>query len=34
MPDFCILGLDFENIVVIFGISALKFLLLQSLVQK
>ena len=30
----CIFGLEFENIIVIFQISVLEFLLLQSLVQK
>ena len=34
IPDFRILGLEFENIIVIFYISVLGFGLLQSLVQK
>ena len=34
MPDMHILGLEFENIFVIFEISVLKLVLLQSLVQK
>ena len=34
MPDFCILGLEFEKIIVIFEINALEFLLLLSSVQK
>ena len=34
MSDFCILGHELENIVVIFEISVLKFVLLQSLVEK
>ena len=34
MPNFRILGLEFENTIVIFEISVLEFVLLQSLVQK
>ena len=34
MSDFRILGLEFENIIVIFEISVLEFVLLQSLVQN
>ena len=34
MPDFPILGLEFQNIIVIFEISFLEFALLQSLVLK
>ena len=34
MSDFCILGLELENIIVTFEISVLEFILLQSLVQK
>ena len=34
MPDFRILRLEFENINVIFEISIIEFVLLQSLVQK
>ena len=34
MLDLRILGLEFENIIVIFEVSVLKFVLWQSLVQK
>ena len=34
MPTFCIFGLEFENIIVMFQISVLEFVLLQSFVQK
>ena len=34
MSGFCILGLEFENIIVIFEISVLEFVFMQSLVQK
>ena len=34
MPNLGILGLEFENIIVMFQISVLEFALLQSLVQK
>ena len=34
MSDFRILGLEFENIIVIFEISVFEFDLLQSLMQK
>ena len=34
MSDLGVFGLEFENIFVIYEISALKFALLQSLVQK
>ena len=34
MPSFRILGLEFENIIVIFEISVLEFVLPLSLVQK
>ena len=34
MPDLHIFGLEFENTIVIFEISALEFVLLQSLEQK
>ena len=34
MPNLCVLGLEFENIIVMFQISVLEFVLLQSLVQK
>ena len=34
MPDFLIFGLEFENIIVIFEVSVLKFVLLLSLVSK
>ena len=34
MPDFCISGLDFENIVVIFRISALKICLVAKFSAK
>ena len=34
MPDMHIVGLEFENIFVIFEISILEFVLLQSLLQK
>ena len=34
MPDLRTLWLEFENIIVIFEISVLEFVLLQSLVQK
>ena len=34
MPNLCIFGLEFENTIVIFEISVLEFVLLQSLVQK
>ena len=34
MSDFHILGLEFENIIVIFKISILEFVFLQSVVQK
>ena len=34
MPDFRILELEFETIIVVFEINALGFVLLLSLVQK
>ena len=34
MPNLCVFGLEFENIFVMFQISDLEFVLLQSLVQK
>ena len=34
MPDLRIFGLEFENTIVIFEISVLELVLLQSLVQK
>ena len=34
MSDLGIYGLEFENVIVIFEISALEFSLLQSLVRK
>ena len=34
MPNLRISGLQFENIIVMFQISALDFVLLQSLVQN
>ena len=34
MPNLRILGLGFENIIVIFQISVLEFVLLQSLLQN
>ena len=34
MPDLGIFELEFENILVTFEVSVLKFVLLQSLVQK
>ena len=34
MSDFHILSLEFENIIVIFKISILEFVFLQSVVQK
>ena len=34
MEDFGILGLEFEKIILIFEISVLEFVLLQSLVEK
>ena len=34
MPNLCVFGLEFENIIVMFQISVLEFVLLQSLVQK
>ena len=34
IPNFCIFGLEFENIFLIFEISLLKFVLLQSLVKE
>ena len=34
MPDFRNMGLEFQNIFVIFEILVLEFVLLQSLVQK
>ena len=34
MPNLRIFGLEFENIIVMFQISVLEFVLLQSLVQK
>ena len=34
IPDLRILGLQFESTIVIFEISVLEFVLLQSLVQK
>ena len=34
MPHLCIFGLEFENIIVMFQIIVLEFVLLQSLVQK
>ena len=34
MPNLRIFGLEFENTIVIFEISVLEFVLLQSLVQK
>ena len=34
MADFLFLGLEFENVFVIFEISVLEFVLLQSYVQK
>ena len=33
MPDFCILGLEFENIIVKFEINVLEFVLPQGLAQ-
>ena len=34
MPNLCIFGQEFENIIVMFQISVLEFFMLQSLVQK
>ena len=34
MPHFCILRLEFENIIVIFGISTFKFVYLQNFRKK
>ena len=34
MPNLCIFGLEFENIIVNFQISVLEFVLLQRLVQN
>ena len=34
MPNLHSLGLEFENIIVMFQISVLEFVLFQSLVQK
>ena len=34
MPDFCILGLEFENIIVIFEISTLEFVKFQNFAEK
>ena len=34
MSNLCIFGLEFENIIFMFQISILEFVLLQSLVQK
>ena len=34
MPDLRIFALEFENIFIVFEISVLEFVLLQSLVQK
>ena len=34
VPDFRILGLEFENIIAIFEASILEFVLTSSLVQK
>ena len=34
MPNLCIFGLEFENIIAMFQISVLEFVLLQNLVQK
>ena len=33
-PDLCILGLEFQNIIVIFEISVLEFVLFRCLEQK
>ena len=34
MPDLSVLGLEFENPIVLIEISAVKFVLMQRLVQK
>ena len=34
MPNLCIFGLKVENIIVMFQISILEFVLFQGLVQK
>ena len=34
MPDLAVLGLEFENPIVIIEISTVKFVLMQRLVQK
>ena len=34
MPNLCIFGLEFQNIIVMFQISVLEFVMLQNFVQK
>ena len=34
MPNLCVFGLEFQNIIVMFQISVLEFVMLQNFVQK